>query len=390
MQPHRQFQLAALMGLAAILTGCASVGAPLPPSLELIKPPTDLRATRKGDRVFLSWAVPTRTMDHQTVRHRGPTLICRGLEVAMSECGTPVGSVPPGAVAQNSAVSKTNSKTSSRTQATYVDQLPKDLIDSGLHRGPSRGLLQTVTYAVEPLNSSARAAGLSNQVQVLMAPTLPPPADFHAELTSTGVKLTWKGELLSLPLSAVHYFYRVYRRQAGSEEHTVVGSVERGFDAHPALVDQTFAWEKHYEYWINVVTVVQADSHSCTNGNSAGACVEQVEIEGDDSPFQSVFTHDTFPPAVPSGLQAVFSGPGQKAFIDLIWAPDTEADLTGYNVYRHEAGTQPARVNTDLVKSPAYRDADVASGRTYFYSVSAVDGAGNESARSEETSEQVP
>jgi fibronectin type 3 domain-containing protein len=93
---------------------------------------------------------------------------------------------------------------------------------------------------------------------------------------------------------------------------------------------------------------------------------------------------------VPSGLQAVFSGPGQQAFIDLIWAPVTDADLAGYNVYRHEPGSTPEKLNSDLVKAPAYRDMKVVKGRTYIYSVSAVDVRGNESARSEEASESVP
>ena len=39
---------------------------------------------------------------------------------------------------------------------------------------------------------------------------------------------------------------------------------------------------------------------------------------------------------MPTGLQAVFSGVGQAPFIDLVWSPDTEADLAGYNIFRHE------------------------------------------------------
>jgi fibronectin type 3 domain-containing protein len=89
-------------------------------------------------------------------------------------------------------------------------------------------------------------------------------------------------------------------------------------------------------------------------------------------------------------VQAVYSGEGQKPFIDLIWAPVTDADLAGYNVYRREGNEPPAKLNTELVKTPAYRDNVVASGKNYFYSVSAVDVRGYESARSEETSESVP
>jgi fibronectin type 3 domain-containing protein len=67
-----------------------------------------------------------------------------------------------------------------------------------------------------------------------------------------------------------------------------------------------------------------------------------------------------------------------------------DSDLDGYNVYRHEEGGTAVKVNSVLVKMPAYRDARVISGKTYFYSVSAVDLRGNESGRSEATSENVP
>jgi fibronectin type 3 domain-containing protein len=103
-----------------------------------------------------------------------------------------------------------------------------------------------------------------------------------------------------------------------------------------------------------------------------------------------VIAHDIFPPSVPAGLQAAYSGEGQKPFIDLVWAPVTNTDLAGYNVYRSEANGSPIKLNSELVKSPAYRDSAVASGKTYTYTVSAVDVRGNESQRSEETSEPVP
>src|SRR5437868_7893426 len=59
--------------LSALLSGCAQTGPPLPPSLELPKPPSDLHATRKGDKVTLTWTEPTRTTDRQSVRYLGPT-----------------------------------------------------------------------------------------------------------------------------------------------------------------------------------------------------------------------------------------------------------------------------------------------------------------------------
>jgi hypothetical protein len=145
------------------------------------------------------------------------------------------------------------------------------------------------------------------------------------------------------------------------------------------LVDHNFDWEKTYSYRATVVTVIHVDGKP------------DAEFESADTPAVKVFAHDVFPPAMPTGLQAVFSGVGQQPFIDLIWAPDTDADLAGYNVYRHEEeGSGARKINSGLVTNPAFRDVTVATGHKYFYSVTAVDVRGNESGRSAETSEAVP
>src|SRR5262249_19150990 len=140
----------------------------------------------------------------------------------------------------------------------------------------------------------------------------------------------------------------------------------------------SFDWEKTYLYRVTAVSMVGRPPSG------------EIQIEGDDSPSVRIVAHDVFPPAVPAGLQAVYSGEGQKPFIDLIWAPVTNADLAGYNVYRRELDGTRQKLNSELVKAPAYRDNLVVSGKRYVYSVSAVDVRGNESAPSEEASETVP
>jgi hypothetical protein len=355
-----------LMGLA----GCASIGAPLPPSLELPHPPSDLRAVRKGDKVTLTWTVPARTMDRQSVRYLGKTRICRSVDATLTTCGDFVGEVaPPPDFAGSTESAK-------KMAATYRDTLP---------RGVGLGnIFGTTTYAVEVLNRDGRGAGLSNQVHVPLAEALPPPQDFSAQVTGLGVVLTWTGVPLSLPIpNPVHSSYRVYRRAEGSGQKILVGEREAGIEMHPSEVhqsftDQTFEWEKTYYYHAEALTVISPPGKP------------DVSIEGADTAEVKVFTHDVFPPAVPAGVQAVFSGIGQRAFIDLIWAPVSDSDLDGYNVYRREDGRTAVKVNADVVISPAYRDVQVVSGKKYFYTVSAVDLRGNESARSEESGESVP
>lgn len=373
--PQNYLATTLVLGLSVLLPGCASVQAPLPPSLELPKPPSDLRAVRKGDHVYLFWSLPTQTIDRQTIRRQGPTRICRSLEALMSTCETVAGNIPLEAQAE------LENTQNPQPRARFVDILPMEL--------QKQNATRRATYAVEATNVNSRGAGLSNQVQVPLAPTLPPPANFRAEVNADGVDLSWNCEAAAAA-PGNRYVYRIYRRSTDSGVDVRLADVQCS-DRH--YQDQTSEWQKSYEYRITAVTEAEIPrSSGCSNADSGSAadCVEVVAVEGMDSPPQKVFTKDVYPPAVPNGMQAVFSGPGQPPFIDLLWAPNTEADLAGYNVYRREEGAQPAKINSELVKSPAFRDVNVASGKTYWYSVSAADARGNESARSEESSESVP
>ena len=360
------------------LTGCASIGPPLPPSLELPRPPSDLRAARKGDHVTLSWSIPLRTTDRQGMRYLGKTRVCRDVDAPLKVCEKPVGGAAPPAdfsVAKKAPAQKLT--------ATFTDSLPAEL-----EQAHPAGF---ATYAVEVLNQAGRGAGLSNQVRVPLLPTLPPFPSFAAKITRQGVLITWKCPLESSERkSDTRHLFRIYRHPEGNVAETRIaeldvascvsggGTLTGEGEMTTSFLDQTFEWENTYRYRGTVVSTIDR------------AAAPATEVEGDDTPELKVFAHDIFPPAVPSGLQAVFSGPGQRPFIDLIWAPVPDADLDGYIVFRHEQGTSPVKLNSELVKTPAYRDEQVVSGKTYFYSVSAVDQLGNESARSEEGSESVP
>lgn len=353
------------LGAPLMFTACATMGPPQPPSLELPKPPSDLRATRKGEHVTLSWTDPSITTDRQKIRSQGPTRICRGLAKELTQCGVPVGEAPPQPTSTPTHAGK------QKVARSYTDSLPPQLQSDD----PSA----FATYAVEVLNAGSRSAGLSNQVLVSLARTLPPPQDFAAQVTGQGVVLTWTDTIPAASrTSALHYVYRVYRRLEGSGEQILVGEVPAGNERDLSLTDSGIEWEKTYAYRAETATVIAQEDKT------------EFRIEGDDTPAVKVFVHDVFPPAVPSGLQAVSSGPGQKSFIDLVWAPVTDVDLDGYNVYRHEEGTPAVKITAEPVKAPAYRDANVVPGKRYFYSVSAVDVRGNESARSEEAGETVP
>src|SRR5580700_2648225 len=73
-------QLAALVAALAAtvtLTGCGMPGAPLPPSLNLPVPVTDLSAVRTGSQVALTWTMPQKTTDKVLLKGEVSVRVCR-------------------------------------------------------------------------------------------------------------------------------------------------------------------------------------------------------------------------------------------------------------------------------------------------------------------------
>jgi hypothetical protein len=76
--------------------------------------------------------------------------------------------------------------------------------------------------------------------------------------------------------------------------------------------------------------------------------------------------------------------------VTLHWEAST-SDVVGYNIYRGTAhGIHDKKLNFAPVKELTYTDNDVKSGVKYYYVARAVDGSGNESGDSNESSVKVP
>ena len=347
-----------VLALAA-LVGCGMPGAPQPPSLELPRTVQNLNAVRKGDQVTLTWTTPRDTTDHMRIKHLGVTRVCRAVgQAVVAECVETVGTLSP-------------ERTPPAAAVTFTDTLPEQLENANP--------LGLASYAVQVENTRGRSAGLSNRVTVPLAPTLPPPNRLSARVTALGVEITASGERGSTTGALTSY--HLYRRLQGSNTETDLGpttSNEETTNAYSLhFIDSNAEWEKTYLYKVAALTVEPVQ------GNDEW-------VEGADSAEIEVIVHDIFPPAVPVGLQAVSAGTAQQPFIDLSWTPDAASDLAGYNVYRHEEGTAPVKLNSELLKTLTYRDTAVQPGHRYFYSVNATDVRGNESGRSEEASEVIP
>ncbi|HET9435555.1 MAG TPA: alpha-amylase family glycosyl hydrolase, partial [Candidatus Limnocylindrales bacterium] len=93
---------------------------------------------------------------------------------------------------------------------------------------------------------------------------------------------------------------------------------------------------------------------------------------------------DSTPPGPPTDLHVTDWG---AAFIDLAWTAPPDPDVAEYAVYRSEDGGPFAALATVAASAATYRDESVASGTTYGYRVTALDGSLNESAPSNEVSQ---
>jgi hypothetical protein len=156
--------LGALLAAGLVLSGCGMPGAPLPPTLNLADPVTDLAATRTGDQVALTWTMPRKNTDKLLLKGDVQVRVCRREGTAGSCVAARELQVAPGAA------------------GAFNETLPPTLA-----AGEPCGL----TYFVELRNRNGRSAGLSNGAVVLAGEAPAPVAGLNAEVRKAGVVLRW-------------------------------------------------------------------------------------------------------------------------------------------------------------------------------------------------------
>jgi predicted phage tail protein len=268
----------------------------------------------------------------------------------------------------------------------YVDALKPE--DFSQH--PSR----IAIYAVRTRTSQKKESAPSNIAALRIYPLPDPIDDLKAEVTHSGIQLTETPPTKTLVGPAPPIFsYRIFRAESQSTATTQAPSarpaaaqttqatpgapmIKIAETQSPNYLDAQIQFGNTYTY--SVRTVAQLDGH---------------ELESADSNRITILARDTFPPAAPQRLVVVFvpSQAGEPAHLELSWAISPETDLAGYNVYQSDqVGVQGTRLNTELLPTPAFQDMNAVPGRTYLYSVTAVDRSGNESPASAAVPGTVP
>ncbi len=363
-----------LFTIFLLLAGCGAPGDPIPPSPPIPAAVTNLSAEQAGDGVQLTFTMPSKSITGERLAQPPAIEIVRG---ATKPDGSPdpktfrVVYTIPGSLADNYLAE-------GRIQFTVP------LSPDYSRALPGRAL----SYLVRTRPAKNRVSPDSNVVTVRVFPVPERISAVEARVTESAIELSWPQPAHTSggdPLAAFSG-YRVYRGELdpSSAEAASKDPAQAKWKSRLALLapsdsntyrDTLFDFGKTYFYVVRTVVLV-----------------EGKPLESGDSSPAIVTPRDTFPPVAPKELVAAVlpgAAPG-SAVVDLSWSINLETDLAGYRVYRSEQQDLRGQLLApDLLPTPAYRDTSVEPGHRYWYTVTAVDRAGNESLPSEPAAADV-
>lgn len=357
--------LAALLAVGATgAAGCGKIGDPLPPLPRAPLVIEELTVAQEGTRLVLQFPL---------VRSR----LTRGLERleiyrAIEAPGSPEGVTAEDFLAKASVIASipADEIPLNRSTVGYTDRLePLRVARDSRYR-----------YALRIVMRGGATADLSNYATIVPLHDIAlPPTALLARQTERAIELSWEAPTANVPGaggsgSAVSIAgYNLYRRVAGA-----AGAPPPLVRLNPSPLGEARFSDRDFEFGVGYEYEVRALSRG-------GAGV----VESDPSAVLSHRALDTFAPQAPASITIASIG----RMVSIFWPLSPEPDVVGYNIYRaEERGTPPGewrRLNTQPNRSGSYRDDRVVTGREYFYQITAVDRAGNESQRSTTVSEIV-
>jgi hypothetical protein len=400
---------AAFLAVALFAGGCAAPGEPYERKAPVPTAISNLTAEQRGDSVVLTFNLPKQSVERRPLKEPPEVEIYRafapppgatGAVGAPGSAGAAVIKPPsprPTPVLCGTIPVTDLDKYGDRGFVRYADALrPEDLA----HRS---GWI--AEYTVRTRTSDRKESADSNFVDLVIFPAPEPIADLAAQVTQSGVALSWsepeKTTVGAVPPIASYRIYRADRTPpsaASASAHAAPAPappflpraagarpsgppqeaplVKVGESQGPAFRDGQAEFGRNYVYSVRSVAEYPGEM-----------------LESADSNLAEVTPKDIFPPAAPEGLViAMVPREGDTpATLDLSWAISPETDIAGYRVYRGEQeGVLGTRQNEQLLLTPAFRDMNALPGHRYFYSVTAVDRAGNESPPSAILSGKVP
>lgn len=201
---------------------------------------------------------------------------------------------------------------------------------------------------------------VTKDVTVRSGAEVPPPNKVVAEAEKGECEVKWEYKKYRGRASDLTVGFHVYRTQPGGETHRINRAPVLRIEGYLSYIDKDVETGLEYVYGVQAVDL-------------GGRVSETVYAD-------PVTLKDTRAPLVPMGLKALDRDEG----VLLLWNISPDGDVTHYNVYRSdELEGEYTQLNQRPIPfdDPQYLDSEMQRGTAWFYSVSAVDEAGNESPR---------
>ena len=340
-----------LISAAGFFAGCGVQSPPQPPRIERPAEIKDLHAVQIGGGFHLEFTLPVLAADGER--------LTKPVQLDFFRAITPPGQTPAMPATDTAPWAAILPQDLPRYLRNGKVDYPSPLSDQAFRELQNSTFTFSVVALTRGFRGHPRKSAPSNLVQTKLVDVSVPVANPAVKTTQAALDLSWAEPaqtLAGVPVSNLAA-YRVYGSRTGKPGSFRLLAETKSTQYN----DPNFQFGQ--EYYFRVVAV------SASNG---------FQAESEPSATVEVTPKDTFPPAVPRRLTAIYTA----GAVDLIWNANTDADLAGYNVYRKTEGEVFARVNRQLLSTPIFHDTSVAPGHLYQYAVTAVDLSGNESAQS--------
>jgi Fibronectin type III domain len=350
-----ELRLPAVLLSAALVAGCGVQGPAEPPRVEQPETIKDLAVIQVGQTLHLTFTLPVNATDGEELTKPLEAVVYRTVTSPQSKPGAEFTAGTPWLSLNADDVQR----------ATRGERLVDSIKLPEAEFKQDVG--QVYTIAVKTLTRGFRhrpvESRFSNSVRLSVLDVSGPPRDLAIKPTEKSLVLSWAAPDETLLGGKVQSLagYRVYAAQ----DHAAVEFHAAGETAHTTFAFAPFKFGDLYKFKVRALF---------RQGNWTA--------ESADSEVREIQPSDVFPPAAPSGITGIHSAAG----VELVWTPNTEPDLAGYNVYRMNPEGSFVKLNGRLLPTPFFTDHDIQPDQTYVYRVTAVDLSGNESAPSQDES----
>jgi len=336
-------------GLAIILfLGTASCGRktePLTPDSPRPEAVGTITAVTRDTTAFLSWRIPVRNIEG---RDMDPAAF-QGFSIFRAEIGR----------------DRKKNRYKQVAEISMAHPAPAEIKDGAVFWNDEHlNYGQAYGYRIRAISLRGGTSAYSEEVRVTPLLSLASPKNLSAQGADSRILLAWDSVSSRTDGSLYDGFvgYNVYREtEKGRIDETPVNKEPLRTNT---FIDTSVVNSKTYYYRVRAV-----DSPA------------RPWKESLDAGEVSATPRDFTPPERPTGITVV-PGVGR---VFLTWNENKERDLAGYHIYRSTKSNRDRERLTNMpINRTTFSDEAVEAGTTYYYAVTAVDKAGNESPPSSE------